>query len=202
MLERLEGVDWDGDAFTHGESERMAAAVQSLVLRADLDQSAFGQFLSRMAEPNQNLWDEGPRVDVQRLASLVNGKDLLRSLYVGLAARSQGPSAERDAAETSSGPWNECADGLATILGRGDTAAAFVRIWVLMTLPRLLQSSSTHTRIGRGASVTEAPSAQVGANTYSSSFERTVLPHPARAGLGSSGWQPGYPVLLAHGSTL
>jgi hypothetical protein len=76
-----------GDAFTHGENERMAAAVQSVILRADLDPSGFDQFLAHLAEAGEHLRDEGPRVDVRRLASVLNGKDLLRSLYVGLAAR-------------------------------------------------------------------------------------------------------------------
>ena len=43
-----------------------------------------------MAEPSEHLGDEGPRVNVHRLANVVNGKDLLRSLYVGLAAREPG----------------------------------------------------------------------------------------------------------------
>jgi hypothetical protein len=76
-----------GETFTHGENERLAAAVQSLVLRQDFDAAAFTRFLADVAEPGAHLWDKGPLVDPARYAATENAKDLLRSLYVKLALR-------------------------------------------------------------------------------------------------------------------
>jgi uncharacterized protein DUF2785 len=73
-----------GTTFTHGENERLAAAVQSLVLRKDFDAAAFARFLATVAEPGEHLWDQGPLVDPARFAATQNAKDLLRSLYVTL----------------------------------------------------------------------------------------------------------------------
>ena len=86
-----------GETFTHGENERLAAAVQSLVLRQDFDAAAFTRFLADVAEPGAHLWDKGPLVDPVRFAAAQNAKDLLRSLYVALVlnkAAAEPPQAE------------------------------------------------------------------------------------------------------------
>jgi hypothetical protein len=86
-----------GETFTHGENERLAAAVQSLVLRQDFDAAAFTRFLADVAEPGAHLWDKGPLVDPVRFAAAQNAKDLLRSLYVALVlnkAAAEPPRAE------------------------------------------------------------------------------------------------------------
>lgn len=86
-----------GLAFTHGENERLAAAVMSLVLRKDFDAAAFTAFLADLAEPGEHLWDKGPLVDSARYAATQNAKDLLRSLYVKLALRQPpGPEPARN----------------------------------------------------------------------------------------------------------
>ena len=87
-----------GQVFTHGENERLAAAVQSLVLRADFDAAGFTGFLAALAAPGEHLWDKGPLVDPARYAATQNAKDLLRSLYVKLASR-QPPGPEPVQAE-------------------------------------------------------------------------------------------------------
>ncbi len=84
-----------GTTFAYGENERLAAAVQSLVLRKDLDAAAFARFLAALAEPAEHLWDKGPLVDPARFAAAQNAKDLLRSLYVGLALSKAAPEPPR-----------------------------------------------------------------------------------------------------------
>ena len=84
-----------GATFTHGENERLAAAVQSLVLRKDFDAAAFARFLAEVAAPGEHLWDQGPLVDPARYAATQNGKDLLRSLYVALVLNKAAPEPPR-----------------------------------------------------------------------------------------------------------
>ena len=84
-----------GETFSHGENERLAAAVQSLVLREDFDAAAFTRFLADVAEPGAHLWDNGPLVDPARYAATQNAKDLLRSLYVALVRNTAAPEPPR-----------------------------------------------------------------------------------------------------------
>ena len=84
-----------GETFSHGENERLAAAVQSLVLREDFDAAAFTRFLADVAEPGVHLWDKGPLVDPARYAATQNAKDLLRSLYVALVRNTAAPEPPR-----------------------------------------------------------------------------------------------------------
>jgi len=81
--------------FTHGENERLAAAVQSLVLRTDFDAAALPRFLADVAEPGEHLWDKGSLVDPVLFAATQNAKDLLRSLYVGLVLNKTATEAAR-----------------------------------------------------------------------------------------------------------
>jgi hypothetical protein len=78
---KLEAV---GQAFTHGENERLARAVASIARRADLDTAAFERWLSGFASRSKDLW-QAPAIDPRRLAAWVNGKDLLRGLFVELS---------------------------------------------------------------------------------------------------------------------
>ncbi|PYQ02396.1 MAG: hypothetical protein DMF82_16225 [Acidobacteria bacterium] len=84
-----------GTTFSYGENERLAAAVQSLVQRKDLDAAAFARFLAAVAEPAEHLWDQGSLVDPLRFAATQNAKDLLRSLYVRLMLDKGAPDAPR-----------------------------------------------------------------------------------------------------------
>jgi Protein of unknown function (DUF2785) len=86
-----------GATFTHGENERLAAAVQSLVVRKDFDAAAFARFLAAVVEPAEHLWDRGPLVDPLCFAATQNAKDLLRSLYVRLVLDKAAPEAPRAA---------------------------------------------------------------------------------------------------------
>ncbi len=76
-----------GLVFTWGESERLARAVESLVLRPDFDRPAFTAWLGTVQEDGKRLWQNGPAIDPDRFPGVQNAKDLLRSLYVGLALR-------------------------------------------------------------------------------------------------------------------
>jgi uncharacterized protein DUF2785 len=84
-----------GATFTHGENERLAAAVQSLVLRQDFDAAAFARFLAEVAAPGEHLWDNGPLVEPVAYAATQNAKDLLRSLYVALVLNKTAPEPPR-----------------------------------------------------------------------------------------------------------
>jgi Protein of unknown function (DUF2785) len=88
-------LDAAGSTFAYGENERLAAAVQSLVVRKDFDAAAFARFLAALARPAEHLWDQGALVDPRRFAAMQNAKDLLRSLYVRLALDKAAPEPPR-----------------------------------------------------------------------------------------------------------
>lgn len=73
--------------FAWGENERLARAVESLVLRPDFDGVAFTAWLAAVQEDGKRLWQNGPAIDPGRFPGVQNAKDLLRSLYVGLELR-------------------------------------------------------------------------------------------------------------------
>jgi hypothetical protein len=77
-------LDAVGQAFTHGENERLARAVASVARRSDLDIAVFERWLSGFVSRNKELW-AAPAIDPRRLAAWVNGKDLLHSLFVELS---------------------------------------------------------------------------------------------------------------------
>jgi uncharacterized protein DUF2785 len=84
-----------GLVFVWGENERLARAVESLVLRPDFDRAAFTAWLAAIQEDGKRLWQNGPAIDPGRFPGVQNAKDLLRSLYVGLALRGrEQPSVE------------------------------------------------------------------------------------------------------------
>lgn len=76
-----------GLVFVWGENERLARAVESLVLRPDFDRGAFTAWLGPIREDGKRLWENGPAIDPGRFPGVQNAKDLLRSLYVGLGIR-------------------------------------------------------------------------------------------------------------------
>jgi hypothetical protein len=88
ILDTVAGkVHGAGEVFTHGENERLAAAIGSLVRRQDFDPAAFTAFTAALVEPANHLFDHGPLIDSERFAAMQNGKDLLRSLYIYLLQR-------------------------------------------------------------------------------------------------------------------
>jgi hypothetical protein len=71
-------------ALVHGEDERLARAVLSLVRRADFDPAAFRAWHSAYPPRQKALWST-PRLDPAGYAALANAKHLLASLYTLLA---------------------------------------------------------------------------------------------------------------------
>ena len=83
-----------GHAFGFGENERLARAVESLVLRPDFDAARFEAFLAPLPGRSKAVWDAA-RLDPTEFAALQNAKDLLRTLFTDLAqAEHLAPAAE------------------------------------------------------------------------------------------------------------
>ncbi len=78
-------MDNPGGVFTYGEGARLSAAVLALVRRADFDAAAFAALTDRFAATAKPLWQG--KLDPRRFAAVENSKQLLRSLYVQLAAQ-------------------------------------------------------------------------------------------------------------------
>jgi hypothetical protein len=69
---------------THGEDERLARAVLSLVRRSDFDAAAFRAWHGAYPAQQKALWSNTP-LDTARYAGLLNAKHLMVSLYTLLA---------------------------------------------------------------------------------------------------------------------
>lgn len=74
----------DGEVYRHGEDERMARAVLSILYRDDLDRTGFRDWLEDLGRLSTGLW-EG-ELDPRRFAKVENAKNLLRCLFVLLSA--------------------------------------------------------------------------------------------------------------------
>lgn len=83
--------------FTHAEDERLAAAVLSVVRRADFDMKLLGPWLEPFVELEKGTWVETPP-QASRLAASQNARNLLRSLYVLLSLPTPEPTAGQVAA--------------------------------------------------------------------------------------------------------
>jgi hypothetical protein len=70
--------------FTHGEDDRLARAVLSIVLRTDFDGAAFGEWMARLRAARREA-REAQEFDSDRYAEQQNTSNLLRSLYVLLS---------------------------------------------------------------------------------------------------------------------
>lgn len=76
---KLEAVD---TVYTHGEPERLAQAILSIVRRSDYDHAAFDAWLKRLAMRADKLWAKAPQIDPAQFASVQNMKQLLQALVV------------------------------------------------------------------------------------------------------------------------
>jgi len=85
--------------FAWGEDERLAAALRSVVTRADADTAAFDAWLSRLPAQHTALWASQP-LDVPAYVRLQNAKLVLRALYVSLPADATALKPLRDAVLT------------------------------------------------------------------------------------------------------
>lgn len=74
-------------AFTHGEDERLAAALLTLLLRPDADAGLLDGWLSRLQAAGARLWGTPPFVDPRAYASVQNQKGALKSLSLLLSQR-------------------------------------------------------------------------------------------------------------------
>jgi hypothetical protein len=70
--------------FTHGEDERLAAALASVVRRPDFDPAILDAWLERFVALEKAVWAKGPP-NPATLDASQNARNLLRSLYVLLA---------------------------------------------------------------------------------------------------------------------
>ncbi len=81
--------------FTHAEDERLAAALVSVVRRADFDPATLDPWLARFVALEKQVWSKSPP-DPATLDASQNARNLLRSLHVLLllsAPVSPGPAA-------------------------------------------------------------------------------------------------------------
>ncbi len=69
--------------FTHAEDERLAAALASVVRRADFDPSLLDPWLARFVAQEKQLWSQAPPRP-QALDAAQNARNLLRGLFVEL----------------------------------------------------------------------------------------------------------------------
>lgn len=75
--------------FTHGEDERLAAAIVSVVRRADFDPARLDPWLARFVDLEKRVWAKAPP-ERAALDASQNSRSLLRSLYVLLSLPASG----------------------------------------------------------------------------------------------------------------
>jgi len=78
-----------GAVFTHGEDERLARALLSLLRRADADKALLDAWLTALPAENKALW-QAPALDPAGYASVQNQRGCLRSLYAVAMADQEG----------------------------------------------------------------------------------------------------------------
>jgi hypothetical protein len=86
--------------FTHAEDERLAAAITSLVRRADLDAAGFAAWLARFPALEKQVWSTTPP-EPRALDAAQNARNLLRSLFVALALPAPARAGTAPAPETA-----------------------------------------------------------------------------------------------------
>lgn len=85
--------------FTHAEDERLAAALASVVRRADFDPSLLDPWLARFVAQEKQLWSQAPPRP-QALDAAQNARNLLRGLFVALSLPRPAPPASTAAPAT------------------------------------------------------------------------------------------------------
>jgi hypothetical protein len=70
--------------FTHAEDERLAAAIASVVRRADFAAPAFQAWLVQFPALENQVWSQAPP-DARKLDAAQNARNLLRALFVALS---------------------------------------------------------------------------------------------------------------------
>jgi Protein of unknown function (DUF2785) len=88
IVEALEAKLRDADvAFTHGEDERVASALATLVTRPDAPPTLLDSWLGRLAKAGAELWRNEPLVDPGEYRSVQNQENTLKNLHVILSVR-------------------------------------------------------------------------------------------------------------------
>jgi Protein of unknown function (DUF2785) len=88
IVDALEAKLRDADvAFTHGEDERLASTLASLVIRADATPALLDPWLVRIAKAGADLWRNEPLVDPVEYRSVQNQENALKNLHVILSVR-------------------------------------------------------------------------------------------------------------------
>jgi hypothetical protein len=77
--------------FTHAEDERLAAAIASVVRRADFDAGRLGPWLERFPALEKRVWAKAPP-EPRLVDATQNARNLLRSLFVVLSLPAPVPS--------------------------------------------------------------------------------------------------------------
>jgi Protein of unknown function (DUF2785) len=83
--------------FTHAEDERLAAALVSVVRRADFDAAGLDSWLERFPALEKQVWSKQPP-DPATLDASQNARNLLRSFYALLSMPQPAPTAAQPAA--------------------------------------------------------------------------------------------------------
>jgi hypothetical protein len=78
-----------GSVFTHGEDERLAKALLSLLRRADAGKALLDPWLAALPAENKALWQTKP-LDPAGYASVQNQRGCLRALYAVAMADAEG----------------------------------------------------------------------------------------------------------------
>jgi hypothetical protein len=81
----IEGIatklDTAGEAFTHGEHERIARVLLSLVMRPDFKQKPLVAWIEKTQAAQKTLWSS-PKLDPRRYDAVQNARLTLRDLYL------------------------------------------------------------------------------------------------------------------------
>jgi hypothetical protein len=94
--------------FTHAEDERLAAALVSVVRRADFDAARLEPWLARFVALEKQVWSKAPP-DPPTLDASQNARNLLRSLYVLLSQPAPGTAGQGTAGQGTATAGEEAA---------------------------------------------------------------------------------------------
>ena len=109
--------------FTHAEDERLAAALVSVVRRADFDTARLEPWLARFVALEKQVWSKAPP-DAPTLDASQNARNLLRSLYVLLSPPAPGTTGQ---SATGQSPAGQSATGQSPTAAGEEAAREQVR---------------------------------------------------------------------------
>jgi hypothetical protein len=96
-----------GEVYTHGEQDRLAMAVVTIIRRSDFDDAAFRTWLEEIRATNRSFWRNTPHPSAQEMAQYQNRAYMIEALAARLSAGAPLPgSNSTDDAKT---PWSSAA---------------------------------------------------------------------------------------------